>query len=143
MQYQRVGDRYIVRFESGERVLEPLLAWLEAHKIGYAAMSGLGALRHATVSYWNSGSQLYEAHEIDEQVEVVSLVGNATLKEGAPLVHAHVALGRADLSLIGGHFNEGVVHPNLEIWLRPEAEAVHRTLDASCGLFLMHLPERL
>ena len=73
-------------------------------------------------------------------MEVVSLIGNVTIKEGAPFTHIHVTLGRRDLSIVGGHFNDAIVHPTLEIWLSSEAEPVHRALDEACGLFVMQLP---
>jgi predicted DNA-binding protein with PD1-like motif len=143
MQYQRFGERIAVRFESGEKVVENLTRLFAEQHIGYAALSGLGALSHASVSYWNPDSQEYEPHDINEQVELVSFIGNVSLKEGAPQLHAHVALAHRDLSLVGGHFNEGSVHPNCEIWIRPEKESVERKLDDQCGLYLMDLPERL
>ena len=142
MHYQRTGDRYIVRFESGEPVVEPLLEWLAANKIGYASLTGLGAVREAKVSYWNAETRQYETHALDEQMEIVSFVGNATLKEGAPFLHIHVTLGRRDLSIIGGHFNDGVVHPNLELIVAQGKEAVARGLDEACGLWVMQLHER-
>ena len=142
MQFKRFGERVQLRFESGERVAPTLVAWLTAEGIGYAAMTGLGAVKSATVSYWNAESQQYETHELREQMEVVSLVGNVTLKEEQPFTHIHVTLGRRDLSIVGGHFNDAIVHPNLEIWLSPEAEPVHRVLDEACGLYVMQLPER-
>ena len=142
MQFQRFGDRVQVRFESGEQVAAALLAWLKAEKIGFATMTGLGAVSGATVSYWNAAAREYEQHQLDEQMEVVSLIGNVSIKEGEPFTHIHVALGRRDLSIVGGHFNDATVHPNLELWLRPEAEAVERTLDQACGLYVMQLSEQ-
>lgn len=142
MHFQRFGERVQIRFESGEHLAASLLAWLKAEGIGYATMTGLGAVSGATISYWNANTRQYEQHQLDEQMEVVSLVGNVTIKEGAPFTHIHVTLGRRDLSILGGHFNDATVHPNVEVWLRPESETVERTLDESSGLFLMHLPER-
>lgn len=141
MRSQRFGDRYQLRFESGELVAESLLGWLKANEIGYATMTGIGAVSGATVSYWNAETHQYETHELREQLEVVSLIGNVTVKEGAPFTHIHVTLGRRDLSIVGGHFNDATVHPNLEIWLQRESETVERLLDESSGIFLMHLPE--
>jgi uncharacterized protein len=143
VQFKRSGKRYQLRFESGDKIIETLFEFLTAREIGHAAMSGIGALRHATVSYWNAQTGEYEYHDLDEQMELVSFIGNVSLKEGLPFVHAHVALGRSDLSVVGGHFNEGIVNPNVEIWLQPERKAVVRALDESCGLYLMQLPERL
>jgi predicted DNA-binding protein with PD1-like motif len=142
MRFQGLGERYQLRFESGEAVADKLMAWLAKQRIGYASMTGLGAVKSARISYWNSATGEYEPHDLTEQMEVVSLVGNATIKEGAPFTHIHVALGKRDLSVVGGHFNDAIVHPNLEVWLRPEAASVERTLDEACGLYLMDLPER-
>ena len=141
MRFQQFGDRYQLRFESGESLADKLLGWLSTRDIGYATMTGLGAAKSATVSYWNARTEAYEQHQLDEQMEVVSLVGNATIKEYAPFTHIHVTLGRRDLSIVGGHLNDLVVHPNLEIWVRPESATVERTLDETCGLYLMDLSE--
>ena len=140
MQFQRQRESVQLRFLSGERLVTPLVEWLGHESVGYAALSGLGAVSHATISYWNAETKKYETHELDEQMEVVSLIGNVTLKDGQPFIHAHASLGRRDLSLVGGHVNDLHVHPTLEIWLRPEAEPVHRALDESCGLYVMQLP---
>ena len=48
MRFQKFGDRYQLRFESGEHIAEILLAWLKARGIGYATMTGLGAVSGAT-----------------------------------------------------------------------------------------------
>lgn len=141
MKFQKFADRYQLRFEGGDQVAQSLLAWLKSQDIGYATMTGLGAVSAATVSYWNSETREYETHELPEQMEVVSLIGNVTIKEGAPFTHIHVTLGRRDLSIVGGHFNDATVNPNLEVWVLPESEGVQRTLDEKSGLFLMHLSE--
>lgn len=139
MQHRRMGDRIVVRFASGEQLVEPLVELLDAQAIGYAAINGIGAVSSATVSYWNAATKQYDQHRIEEQMEVVSLIGNMTLKDGQPFLHLHVALGRADLSVIGGHVNELNAHPALELWVSPEREQVVRELDPACGLFLMNL----
>jgi len=140
VQFQRHGDRVQLRFLSGEALVESLLPWLRREGIGYASVSGLGAVRHARVSYWNAVSRQYETHELTEQMEVTSLIGNVTLKDHAPFLHAHVNLGRSDLSVIGGHVNDLTVHPTLELWLGPEKDAVVRVLDEDSGLYVMQLP---
>src|SRR3954447_7497376 len=142
MQFQREGDRVQLRFLSGERVLAPLLEWLGRENIEYATLTGLGAVSAATVSYWNAEAKQYETHERNEQMEVVSLIGNVTLREEMPFVHAHVSLGRRDLSIIGGHLNELSVHPTLEISVVPGPQPVHRALDESCGLYVMQLGDQ-
>jgi uncharacterized protein len=141
VQYVRQGERIQFRFVSGETFPGPLLEFLARENVGYATLTGLGAVGSATVSYWNADARQYEQHVLDEQMEVVSLIGNVTLRDDAPFIHAHASLGRRDLSLVGGHVNELVVGGTLEVWLRPDATPVRRELDQSCGLYVMQLPE--
>lgn len=142
MYFERFGDRYQLRLEAGGPIRDQLTRLLKAEGIGYAAVSGIGAVSSANVWYWNAQMRDYEKHDIDEQVEIVSLLGTATMKDGAPFLHLHVTLGRRDLSIIGGHLDDAVVNPNLEIWLQREERPVNRVLDEGCGLFVMDLSER-
>ncbi len=79
-------------------------------------------------------SREYEDIELNEQLEVLSLIGNVALYEGDPLVHAHITLGRRDGTVLGGHLRQGVVRPTLELSLRVSAEPLHRALDPKYGL---------
>ncbi len=143
MIFQRLGGRLQVRLESGDPVVESLTRLLEAEGVGYASLTGLGAVRRVRVAYLNVESREYEAHEVEEQMELVSLVGNAALRDGRPFLHVHAALGRRDLTMFGGHLQEAVAHPTVEVWLQPEQGAVERVFDESIGMALMQLPERL
>lgn len=143
MQFERFGNRIQVRLESGDRVMESLLRLLRSESIGFAALTGLGAVRWVRLSYLNADTKSYETHEFEEQLEVVSLVGNAALREGEPFMHLHIALGRRDLSTFGGHFNEAIAYPTLEVWLQPEDRPVHRIHDEESGLALLDLSGRL
>ena len=142
MRFQRFGDRYQLRIESGEEVASTLRAFLVANSVGFAQMTGLGAVSSASIAYLRAERREYENHTLDEQMEVVSLIGNVALKDEEPFLHIHVTLARSDLSVVGGHFLEATVNPLLEIWLAPEDATVNRVFDESCGLYLLDLPER-
>jgi uncharacterized protein len=141
MRYQRFENRVQVRALSGERAAEAVMDVLRREVVGYATLTGLGAVRWVRLAYWNATTREYEAHEVEEQLEVVSLVGNVTLRDGEPFLHWHISLGRHDLTLFGGHFLDAVVHPNLEVWLQLEPAEVARRVEPDSGLALMDLPE--
>lgn len=141
MLYQRFGDRYQVRIESGESVVESLTRLAEAEEMGYATLTGIGAVRRASLAYYNVDTREYETHDLEEQLEVVSLVGNVSLRDGNPFLHVHAALGRRDLTMVGGHLMDAVAHATLEVWMQREAANVHRFSDES-GLALLQLPSR-
>lgn len=139
MRYQRFGERYIVRLESGEQAIETLTAFLADQAIEFANLSGAGAVRWARLAYWNASTQHYEDRDIEEQLEVVSFQGNSSLKDGKPFLHLHAVLARRDFTTIGGHVRELRVHPTCEVWLRTEDVPVRRTRDDANGLDLLDL----
>ncbi|HLH25268.1 MAG TPA: DUF296 domain-containing protein [Chloroflexota bacterium] len=143
MRFQRFGDRYILRLETGEPVVETLTAFLRDEEIMFANVSAAGAVQWACLGYWNPTTEQYEYRELAEQLEVVSFQGNASLKDGAPFLHIHGVFGRHDFSVYGGHVKEARVRPTLEVWLRTEDVPVRRTRDAATGLDLLDLPECL
>jgi predicted DNA-binding protein with PD1-like motif len=143
VEYQRFDDRYQIRLHTGDRLVPSLTALLKAEGIGYAALSGLGAVRHVVLGYYDSDKQDYERHEIDEQMEALSLIGNCSTRDGEPALHIHAAFGRRDLSAIGGHVFEAEANPTLEIWLRVEDATVVRIYNDETHLALLSLPDRL
>ena len=139
MRYQQFGARYVVRLESGEPVVETLSKFLDARGIGFAEISAAGALSAVTLGYWNAQSQKYQFRDFNEQVEVVSFQGNASLKHAKAFLHVHGVFGRSDYSTIAGHIKEAVVHPTFEVWLRTEDLAIRREHDEPTGLDLLAL----
>ena len=102
MQFQRFDHRYQLRFMSGERFVATLLDFCRREGIGYAAMSGLGAVSAVSLAYFNDETQEYETHEIAEQLEVIGLTGNITIKDGGPFAHVHATFGDRDLKGLNG-----------------------------------------
>ncbi|HZS02336.1 MAG TPA: PPC domain-containing DNA-binding protein [Chloroflexota bacterium] len=143
MRFQRFDDRYILRLETGEPVIETLTAFLREQEIQFANISAAGAVQWLRLGYWNPRSAQYEYRDLDEQLEVVSFQGNAARKDGAPFLHIHGVFGREDFSVCGGHVKEARVRPTLEVWLRTENVPVQRTRDPATGLDLLDLPQRI
>ena len=143
MQYQRFGDRTQIRFESDDQFISSLTAFAEAESIAFAVFSGIGAVRSARIGFFSNERRAYDIHELNEQFELVSLIGNIALRDGKPFVHAHAGLARQGLSMVGGHVMELVARPTIEVWLRREAASVSRMPDEESGLALLDLPERL
>ena len=118
MQHVRQGDTYIIRFEDEELFPERFLEFLTAERISAGNFTGIGAMLRSTIAFFDTHTKQYLDIELDEQLEVLALVGNVALHEEKPLVHAHVTLGRRDGSTLGGHLRQGVVRPTLELTLR-------------------------
>lgn len=135
-----VGTRtFVIVFEEGEDVLPALEGFAVAQDLTAAEFTGLGAFSGAVLGFFDLDRRDYERIEVDEQVEVLSLVGNVSEFEGKPKLHPHVVLGRRNGSALGGHLLEARVRPTLEVMLTESPRHLRRTTDADTGLPLIDL----
>ena len=75
-------------------------------------------------------------------MELISLIGDVGLVNGAPAIHAHGAVGDPDGQVHGGHMLEAVVWPTLELFFTAYRTPLIKTRDAETNLFLFDLKER-
>jgi hypothetical protein len=68
---------------------------------------GIGAVQKATIAYYDQKQIKYRDIMLNEPMEIVSLHGNVSLKDGKPFVHAHVVLGDEKGNVRGGHLLPG------------------------------------
>ena len=128
----------VLVFENGEEVVHGLTDYARAHALAGSHFTAIGALREATLGYWDWDRKDYERNEVGEQVEVVALSGNvATAPDGGPKVHAHVVVARRDGTALGGHLLRGIVRPTLELVLTELPAHLHRRTDPATGLALL------
>jgi len=66
-------------------------------------------------------------------------LGNVTVRDGEPAVHAHVVVGKQDGTAHGGHLIEGHVRPTLEVIVVESPRHLHRRYDPESGLALIRL----
>jgi predicted DNA-binding protein with PD1-like motif len=81
----------------------------------------------------------YERIPVGEETEVLSFLGNLTVTDEGPRVHAHVTLSRRDGSALGGHLFEGRAGATLEIFVLEVPGVLRRSLDEETGLPLIDL----
>ncbi|HEY7545049.1 MAG TPA: DUF296 domain-containing protein, partial [Blastocatellia bacterium] len=101
--------------------------------------SALGAFSDILLGYFSRERKEYEKIPINEQVEVLSLIGNIAVVEEAPKVHAHVVVGKSDGTAHGGHLLEAHVWPTLELVITESPLNLRRVTDRATGLALIDL----
>ena len=100
---------FVLVCETGDEAMQALASFAAERRLGGSHFTAIGAFSRAIVAYFDWPSKQYRQIAIDEQVEVLSLVGDVTVEKGKPKVHAHVVLGKADATPHGGHLIEGLV----------------------------------
>jgi len=125
--------------DSGDEVMSKLHAFAAEHNLMASRLTAIGAFERATLGYFNWERKAYERIPVDEQVEVLALVGDIALDGGKPKVHAHAVLGKRDGSTVGGHLLEAQVRPTLEVLLIESPAYLRRVHDAQSGLALIRI----
>lgn len=128
-------------FDRGDEVIATLRDFAREGSIRGGRFAAIGALRRATVAYWNPQSREYEHIDVGEQVEVLSIIGDVGVEGSETKIHAHAVLGRRDGSTVGGHLLEGVVFPTLEMHLVDYGEPLERVRDPEAELSLIRIEE--
>jgi predicted DNA-binding protein with PD1-like motif len=128
---------YALVFQPGDEVIAELTRFAKEHELDASEFTALGAFSEAMLGFYDVTRRNYERIPVDEQSEVLTLVGNITLDNGSPKVHAHVVLGLVDGSTRGGHLLEGYVRPTLELVLTESPVQLRRQFDPEAGLALI------
>jgi predicted DNA-binding protein with PD1-like motif len=128
---------YAIVFLKGDEVLSGLTDFAIKYKVGDAHFTGIGAVSSATTAWLDLEKKMYHPTVTNQQVEVLSLVGDIAAFNGKPVVHMHAVLGRRDGTTVGGHVWELNVNPTVEIFLTANTTALGKRPDTSSGLKLI------
>jgi len=127
--------------DRGDEVMSRLQHFAIEHHLTASRLTAIGAFESATLGYFDWERKSYDRIPVDEQVEVLSLVGDIALDGAQPKVHAHVVLGRRDGSTLGGHLLEARVRPTLEVMLVDSPEYLRRRCDPASGIALIRIED--
>lgn len=144
MHYRLLDDlpirTFVVIGEIGDDPVEILNAFAREQNISAAQLTAVGAFRKATVGWFDRAAKDYRRIDVDEQCELLSLVGDIVLDdEGLPVAHMHAVLGISDGHVRGGHLLAGEVWPTLEVIIRDAPGHLHKTHRPDIGLALIDL----
>ena len=128
---------YAVVLATGDETIGALQQFVRERKIDTAALTAIGAFEQGVVGYFDWQLKDYRRIPVEEQVEVLSLIGDIAEAKGEPALHIHAVLGRSDGSVVGGHLLEGYVRPTLEVILTEPPAHLRKKKDPETGLALI------
>ncbi|NNC14094.1 DNA-binding protein [Planctomonas sp. JC2975] len=143
MQYTQVGEnpqRFAVIFQTGDELFDGLNEFVRQEQIDGASFTAIGALSAVRLAWFDWESKKYRVSvELDEQVELVSLVGDVADNAGKPEIHAHAIIARSNGNALGGHLRHALVRPTCEVMLTETAERLRKHVDPESGLPLIKI----
>ena len=143
MKWKQIEDQprtFVLIFNTGDEVNAGLTNFAREQNLSDASFKAIGALQSVKLGWYNPETKKYATSvELNEQVELLSLIGDVAQQDGKPIVHAHMVVGRSDGTTAGGHLLNAVVWPTCEVFLTESPAHLRKALDPESGLVLIHL----
>jgi predicted DNA-binding protein with PD1-like motif len=126
----------IVRLKHNADLVQSMAELARSKGIEAGSFTAIGALRRARLGYYDQKNHKYREMKIDSPHEMASCVGNVSLSDREPFIHAHVVLADETGNTKAGHLLEGIVFA-AEVHLRQlEGVKLERKHDEVTGLWL-------
>lgn len=132
---------YALVFDSGDEVMKILKTFANEHSLKAARFTGIGAFSNVELGFFDFATKDYKRIPLNEQVEVLSLMGDVALYGDESKVHAHVVVGKENGMAMGGHLLKAIVHPTLELIIEEAPGYLQRRIDEETGLPLIEISE--
>jgi len=134
------GRTFVLVLDQGEEAFAAVTAFANEKAISAASVAAIGAFENAEVGWFDLAAKRYHPISIDEQCEVLSLLGDiAQGDDGKASLHLHAVLGLSDGSVRGGHLLRGKVRPTLEVTIIETASNLRRKKRADLGIALIDI----
>ncbi len=141
MEYKRFGKNIVVRIDKGEDIVEKLIEIATFENINLASINALGAVGKFTIGLFNTKEKKYFSNTYEGDFEIVSLIGNITLKDGQIYHHMHMSVADKNNNVYGGHLNSAIVSATCEMIINIIDGCIERIFNDNIGLNLLKFNE--
>lgn len=131
------GRAFVGRIETGSDLVEEIERYCAEQGVTAAQVTAIGAVRRARFAYYEQDASQYRELGSETHHEITGFVGNISLRDGKPFLHAHATFTDADGQAVGGHLVRGNEVFMVEVMIRELADvALVRSHDEASGLAL-------
>jgi len=131
-----VGHSFFVRVKYDSEIINFVTEFAKENAIMTATFTAIGALKYAKLGFYDQEKHEYLEIPLLAPQEIAGCVGNISIRERTPFVHAHAVLADHNGNTKAGHLLEGKVFA-AEIHLTEiVGEKLVRKNDAVTGLSL-------
>lgn len=138
MEYKRFKDKYVIRIDRGEEILETLKVICLQENIKLASIQAIGAVDEFSVGLYDVKEKKYNSNTFNGAYEITSILGNITTMNGEYYAHLHMSCADKDGHTFGGHLTYARVSATVEMILTLIDGEVDRRKDETTGLNLFN-----
>lgn len=138
----RHGEFFMGRLSNGADLLEEITGICKKENIRLGRVEALGAVKKACLAYYDQHNHEYNYFTLDQHLEITNLTGNISIKDGGPIVHAHITLADESGKAFGGHLAAGTMVFACELVIQVfDGPGFERGFDQDTGLPLWSMPD--
>jgi len=134
VKFKQFANRYFVRIDKGEEIVETLKKFCSDKKIESGCLNGIGASNKLTVGYYNTGEQKFYKKDFEGEYEITSLNGNIYMLNGETSIHAHINFAGTNFITYGGHLASAIISGTCEIAVIQLDDRIEKEFDKETGL---------
>jgi uncharacterized protein len=135
---------FVVVLDGEDSVTASLVRFAVKNGVEAASVTAFGGFGAATLGFFDLADKDYVRNQVDEQTEVLSLIGDIGRdSDGQLALHAHVVLGLRDGTTRGGHLLAATVRPTLEVMVAESLTPLRRRYREDLGLTELELTDDL
>ena len=142
MNYRIDNDRIYMTLDKGNLINSTIEEYAQSNDIGCAWINGIGALANPKIGYYNMKTKSYHHKIFTGDYELISLLGNITIKEGKYYCHTHITFSDNHYRVFGGHLFDATITAAGEFVLIPGNNNINRKLNPNIGLPLWCLENK-
>ena len=139
MNYQEFEDVVAFRIDSGEELLEQIVAICQMLNISSGTITGIGATNHVTMGVYEVGTKQYHSKTMTGDHEITNLSGTITMMDDSPYLHLHITVANSHNEAFAGHLNKAVISATFEGVITKIKGTLRRRHNSSIGLNLLDL----
>ena len=137
MKLKKFGNKWVVRIDKGEEIVETLKQLCKKNKIKLGSVSGVGGIERVTVGSFKAKTKEYFSQELIGDYEITNLIGNISTMKGKIYLHLHITISDSNNNAFGGHLNSAIISTTGEIIIEEIEGEIEREFNEEVKLNLL------
>lgn len=105
----KLGRIFLYRLPYEADLQRSLTEFAIKSRMQMATLFVIGAVKRAAVDFYDQQAKVYRQIQIEENMEILTCMGNVSIKENRPFVHCHATFSNSSGETLGGHLAEGTI----------------------------------
>ena len=140
MEAKKLGNKYILRIDKNEEVIETLTKFCTKEKIKLATANAIGAASKIKVGLFDIAKKTYLSQEFEGVFEITSLMGTISMMNDQTYLHLHINFSDQACHAYGGHLNYCLIGATCEMVIDVIEGQITRKFEEEIGLNLFDFP---